>query len=405
MNRYHPTRWRFALPLGLAGHLRNRQAILAIAALLITVHALWAAWWSGTLVSATNLPPGSGNGAELSGHELELRPEFCPVLIEIRAEWKGRSSPSYSYKLEAPNGEVVVDYHEPVNPPENERIATRSHHTRVARLEQVQAGTYRLRVRLEQVAGEQLLSAQIRVRRNVTESHFFRNMLGLALLYWAVGKWRQRNAGTPSGSLAPAVPSTPTSVPASPRLGGNWRQRLVLEGLALGLSVARTPLVGFYVAWIGLVYFVGLHSLEGARWEATKAVFQPILKSGYLDRVVPRGEFAGLQAAWVLGCAGGLAAFALYLVTLPVRLFLPPRPRRSFRARARRLFTIHAAMITLAAIWWWRQPMPFNATYEEMIIALSVLNLTVLYLPALVLTQFAAMIETAFERLEPRTKP
>jgi hypothetical protein len=371
----------------------------AAASLVILVHAVWVAWFSGTALAPIDLSRRADGSFAIQQAVLELNPEMSPVLVEIGVETRGDGSLEFDYELTAPDGRTVVKFHgpPPARLPGEQRQSVWQGSTDVARFAVDRAGRYTLRATVIAGAWQELRAAQIRVRRNATESHFFRNMLGLVLIYVAIGRWLKWRTGAPP----PAAEIEAAAPPSGPALttSERWKERLVLEVSALVVSLVRVPLTGYYAAVILIGIAMGLEGGGGSRANAVEAFIKSDLGGRILSWVLPQGEFHGWAGLWALGWAAGIATLAIYLVTLPVRLLWPRRPPLTFGARARRLFWLHVALVVGAAIWSWQNSMVGNASYEEAIIFYTFF-VAVAYPPALLLSATTGGIEARLERLE-----
>jgi hypothetical protein len=382
---------------------RWRLAFVA-ASLVIAMHALWAAWLSGSPLPPIVVPRQANGDAVLGEVSLRLGPEMSPVLVELHTRLVGGGAPRCEFELIAPDGRTVAqrDTGAPERDPDSgrsgfdQRRLEEERVTRLARFEVTKAGPHRLRVSVTPGEWQELRTVEIRAQRNAAESHFFRNLAALVLIYVAIGQWRKgRTSPTPSTPAEPRQPPSPALPPEERR-----RRRIQLEGLALLISVVRLPLIGSYTALLIIALIVGFGFGDGgSRWEAAKGVLESLAGyERYLAWVLPQGEYHGWEVAWVLGAIGGTITFAIYLFTLPFRLLLPPRPPPTFRQRAGRMFYWHVALVVACGFWWAGQPGLTGETYEEMLIVFSVLN-AMLYGPALLLATVTGWIERSIGQL------
>jgi hypothetical protein len=125
---------------------------------------------------------------------------------------------------------------------------------------------------------------------------------------------------------------------AEPR---NWQARLVhrlgLEVLALAVWIARLPIIGAYL-------FIILAALAAASQTPADPLTRYVVDSiktetgGRICRwFLPEHSYYGLSGLTSFGEAAAKLLFGFYVLSLPVRLFRPPRTPPSFGRKVRRL--------------------------------------------------------------------
>jgi hypothetical protein len=383
--------------------------VFAVAAAAIVAYAVWAGF-SGTPLAELPLRMERTAADGSATASVPLTPEMSPVQLQVRYAHRSPKNAGFGVVVTDPHGRILARRGRFTSPKAagSERAEDPVLST-LCVFPVTVAGNYAVSVRTDGEGAADLAITALVLEKNSFESHFFRNffLLGAAFA-GAVWWWKRRYFPVARSKAAREGPGTPPEAAAPDRSAGapgtsplkRLGLRALLEGLELLVSAARVPLLGIYA----LLIFIAVMGLLGESLDAQD--IDKVLQSPWFQRAMdhffPEGHYEGNEVLWVFGEAAGIVTLALYLLTLPVRMFLKERPRPTFRQRAGRLFaaTLVSLVLYAAALLAVGRE---GFAYEETV-GWVVLFAGLLMVPSLLFIAVLARIEAAIAGIERRSR-
>lgn len=371
---------------------------------VVLFYSIWAAWFAGSALPPTSVSLRVEGALATGTVTVPLAKEMSLVRVQLAVRAHTWAEFELSTEVCDPKG-VVVFHHRSTHSGDRKTPGRVVESTwGIGLFDVKESGAYRFTLSVTPGKnGGGLESAELQLRGNSRDAHFFRNgffVLGAAVV---AGWWWKRRYAPPVGSDSAPGSGEPEAWSRADRDAITYSpverflRRAALEGLSLLLSAARVPILGAYGMIVSIAGFALFGGFSPNSLEAALASPHVVRVLGWL---LPQGEHHGWAALFAMGQSAGTVVLIFHLVTLPLRWLLSARRKPTFGQKAKRFLWLNLGFLGVLALGFPWVKLQTGVEYWD---ALGIFTLmtSIVFVPALVLLGISTAIEHAIDRLDP----